>query len=381
MAEYDLLVLGAGPAGSSAAVTAARAGLRVALIDKHSFPRDKLCGGGFTGRSMRYFQQIFGAEAPDTPILHRTAISFCAFGHEVGHFTDVPPLHMTMRRDLDHALLRAAISAGATDLTGQKVLAIDAEAPAVTLDSGIVSAPLLVAADGVNSPTARLLFGAAFDRSEIGFALEVELPLDAPPVTPVRIDFGAADWGYGWDFPKTCGRTIGVGGVMRRNTNLKSSLNAYLGYLGVHTDSPVKGQFLPFGAYRRQPGRGKVLLAGDAAGLVDPITGEGIAYALKSGQLASESVLAALGAGMPDQALSNYRTALGPIHRAITQARLIRPLIFLPALRKGFVAGFRNSSTLRAEYLQLLAGKTEYGQITRRTVARLPNLLARSLTQ
>ncbi len=379
MAEFDLLVLGAGPAGSAAAVTAARAGLRVALIDRHSFPRDKLCGGGFTGRSMRYFREIFATGMPDTPVLRQDAISFCAFGHEIGHFTGIPALHMTMRRDLDHALVRAAVAAGATDLTGQKVTALDIDQPSVTLGGQAVTAPLLIGADGVNSTTARALFGRAFDPKHIGFALEVELPAETPPGTPVRIDFGAADWGYGWDFPKTCGRTIGVGGVLRRNTDLKANLSAYLAALGVATDAPVKGQFLPFGTYRRQPGRGRVMLVGDAAGLVDPITGEGIAYALKSGQLAAVSAIAALRTGAPETALDQYRKALSPIHRAISQARMIRPFIFYPAFRNSFVSGFRNSSTLRSEYLRLLAGETEYGPITRRTLARLPRFLARSV--
>ncbi len=380
MTAFDLLVLGAGPAGSAAAITAARAGLRVALVDKHRFPRDKLCGGGFTGRAMTYYRDIFGRRAPDIDILRRTEISFCAFGREIGQFRDVPPLYMTMRRELDHALMRAALSAGATDLTGGHPSEIAAAPPSLALADGAITAPLMIAADGVNSPTARLLFGKAFERSQIGFALEVELPLNAPAETPVRIDFGAADWGYGWDFPKMCGRTIGVGGVMRRNADLKGALTRYLDQIGVSTDRPVKGQFLPFGACRKPPGDGRVLLAGDAAGLVDPITGEGIAYAMKSGQLAAQSCISALRDGRPLSALQNYQRLLRPVHSAIAQARMLRPLIFLPAFQATFTASFRNSSTVRAEYMRLIAGETEYGQLTRDVLFRLPRFLARSLS-
>ena len=273
---------------------------------------------------------------------------------------------MTMRRDLDHALMRAALSAGATDLTGAHLREIVAAPPTLALADGAITAPLMIAADGVNSPTARLLFGKAFDRSRIGFALEVELPLDAPAYSPVQIDFGAADWGYGWDFPKVCGRTIGVGGVMRRNADLKGALTRYLGQIGVSSDRPVKGQFLPFGACRKPPGKGRVLLAGDAAGLVDPITGEGIAYAMKSGHLAAQSCISAFRDGKPLSALQKYQRALRPVHSAIAQARMLRPLIFLPAFQATFTASFRNSSTVRAEYMRLLAGKTEYGRLTRR---------------
>ena len=116
---------------------------------------------------------------------------------------------------------------------------------------------------------------------------------------PLRIDFGAAHWGYGWDFPKSGSSTIGIGGVLSRNEDMKGAMAAYLDLLGQDPTQPVKGHHLPFGDFRRRPGRGAVLLAGDAAGLVDPITGEGIAYALKSGQLAAQAAVQALAEDAP----------------------------------------------------------------------------------
>ncbi|MFZ5963322.1 geranylgeranyl reductase family protein [Thalassococcus sp. BH17M4-6] len=380
MSRYDVIVLGAGPGGSAAAVTAARAGLRVALIDKHRFPRNKLCGGGFTGRSMRYFREIFGAEHPDAPMLNRSSVTFCAFGEELGRYSEVPPLYMTMRRTLDHALMQAALDAGAEDVTGATVTDIAPATATVTLSDRTLSADVLIAADGVSSPTARALYGQPFDKRRIGFALEVEHPSDHPARTELRIDFGAAEWGYGWDFPKTCGRTIGVGGVLSRNPDMKANLRRYLAQLGLPDDQPIKGQFLPFGNFRRVPGRGPTLLAGDAAGLVDPITGEGIAFALKSGQEAAQAAIDALAQGQPSTALPRYRNALKPIHAAITQSRLIRPLLFLPTFRHGFIRGFRESSALRQDYLRLLAGETEYSEITRRTIIRLPRHILRAIS-
>ncbi|MGR3271191.1 geranylgeranyl reductase family protein [Thalassococcus profundi] len=379
MTRFDVLVLGAGPGGSAAAVTAARAGLSVALIDRHVFPRDKLCGGGFTGRSMRYFREIFGAEAPSAPHLTRTSVTFCAFGQTLGTFDEVPPIHMTMRRTLDQALMQAALDAGAADLTGVRVLAIDPDAAQVTLADRSLSGRVLIAADGVNSPTARAIFGQPFDKQRIGFALEVEHPSDDPAATGVRIDFGAAEWGYGWDFPKTCGRTVGLGGVLSRNADMKSALRRYLQVLGLPDDRPVKGHFLPFGDPRKVPGRGRTVLVGDAAGLVDPITGEGIAFAMKSGQYAAQAAMVALEAGDPDSVLPRYRHALRPIHRSIAQARLIRPLVFMPAFRQGFINGFRRSSNLRRDYMRMLAGECEYDALTRQVVARLPRYAWRGM--
>lgn len=375
---HDLIVFGAGPAGTAAAVTAARAGLTVALIDKHRFPRDKLCGGGITQRASTHFSRIFEAGSPAVPMTARDRIEFHAFGVHLATVDEAPPLRFVMRREFDACLVQLALSAGAENFTGQTApIVVSPNGVSCALAQRTIRAPLAVAADGVNSPTARQLFGRAFDQKTIGFALEVECP-DVVE-RPLRIDFGAADWGYGWQFPKACGTTIGLGGVLSRNKDMKAALSRYLSSLNVPNAPAPKGQFLPFGAFRKSPGLGRVLLAGDAAGLVDPITGEGIAHALHSGELAALSVVNALAKGAPDSALSSYQLALWPVHAGLRQAVLLRNLMFQPSMRKPFVRGFQGSTTLRSEYLSLIAGDTEYGPLTRKTLRRLPNFLWRSL--
>ncbi|MGP6089163.1 geranylgeranyl reductase family protein [Antarctobacter jejuensis] len=376
--RLDLIVLGAGPAGAAAAMTAAQAGLRVALVDKERFPRNKLCGGGITGRALGHYRRIFGGDLPDVPLERRDSFSFYAFGRDLGTTQDAPPLHLGMRYQLDDALVRAAISAGALDFTGQTG-ALDPGHPALDLADVRLEAPLLIAADGVNSPTARALFGQAFDRQTIGFALEVELPGPAPD-RPLRIDFGAADWGYGWQFPKPQGTTIGLGGVQSRNTDMKAALRRYLMVLDVAEPLKVKGQFLPFGDFRRTPGKGNILLAGDAAGLVDPITGEGIAHALDSGARAAQAAIRALRSGRPHTALADYTRALTPIHRGLRHAGLLRNLMFRETLRPAFIRSFQSSRSLRGDYLRLIAGETDYGPLMRKMTARLPGFAWRAMS-
>ncbi len=314
---------------------------------------------------------------PDVPFERRDSFRFFAFEEDIGGAQGAPPLHLIMRHSFDAALLKAAVSAGVMDFTGCSGV-LDPAAPSVDLGHRQLKAPVVVAADGVNSPTARLLFGEAFDRGKIGFALEVERP-GVDPETDLRIDFGAAAWGYGWQFPKTCGTTIGVGGVLARNADMKSMLQTYLKTLGVTDTLKPKGQFLPFGAFRRVPGKGRILLAGDAAGLVDPVTGEGIAHAMHSGALAARSVAQALNAGRPDTALSRYRRALKPIHISLGQARMLRHIMFREALRPTFIRSFRRSRTLKTQYLQLLAGETEYGTILQQMALRMPGFLWRAI--
>lgn len=377
MQRFDVIVIGAGPAGASAAYVAARAGLRVALIDRKTFPREKLCGGLITGRARRHYAEIFGHEMPFDPQDRKTTVDFRYRGQPVGLIEDAPVLCATMRWDMDAMLCGHAMAAGAQDFTGQAVAEIDCDARRVTLkDGAMLQYEVLIGADGVNSQVARALFGQPFDRQRIGFGLEIEARgAHLNPAGPIRIDLAAAQWGYGWVFPKRCSTTVGVGGLLSENADMKQAMSAYCEMLGIDAaDLHVKGQFLPFGDFRKMPGQGAVLLAGDAAGLVDPITGEGIGYAMQSGQLAAKAALAALNAGRPQTALSHYRRALRPVHRALRMARLIRPVIFLPALEPGFARAFRRSSTLRHEYLRLMAGEVEYGQILTRLVLRLPRL-------
>jgi len=375
VARFDVVVVGAGPAGAAAAVTAARAGLRVALADRHRFPRDKLCGGLVTGRARGHYAAIFGHPMPFTAEACSTTVDFHFNGRPAGVVADAPPLCGTMRREMDAMLCAQALAAGAADFTGRGVTGVDTQASEVVLDGARLGYRVLIGADGVNSAVARALFGQPFDRAHIGFGLEIEAPGAPPPDAPVRIDLGAARWGYGWAFPKRETTTVGVGGLLSENPDLKRDMAAYCNLLGIDTASlRVKGQFLPFGDVRRVPGRGTVLLAGDAAGLVDPITGEGIGHAMASGDMAARAAIRALAEGRPARALRHYRRALIPLHRSLRMARLLRPLLFSRALEPAFARAFTSSTTLRHDFLRLMAGEVEYGTILWRVTRRLPRL-------
>ena len=326
---------------------------------------------------MGLYRDIFQRSDLSAPHVSRNQVSFHAFGTHLGHLDSPAPLRLTMRRSLDAHLFDQALSSGAHDFSGSQIASLSTDPIQIDLGHTTLSAPLMIGADGVNSFVARHLFGKAFDAHQIGFALEVEAQ-GLPPDLPLRIDFGAAHWGYGWQFPKSDSTTIGIGGIYARNPNMRDDMQAYLAQLGI-TDAPkVKGQYLPFGVPRKVPGQANVLLAGDAAGLVDPITGEGIAFALQSGQMAAQAALTALHEGWPEAALPLYRAHLRPIHTAIWQARQLRHLLFNPTLRGPFLNGFQRSATMKTAYMQLLAGQTEYGAITRKIMLKLPKIAMRA---
>jgi flavin-dependent dehydrogenase len=247
---------------------------------------------------------------------------------------------------------------------------------------------VLIGADGVSSVVARTLFGAAFDSRTIGFGLEVEVPRLALPnqSNAVEIDFGAARWGYGWVFPKLKSFTIGVGGIHRLNPDLRDRLSSYLAGKGLKIeDFHVKGQYIPFGDFRRRPGRINILLAGDAAGVVDPITGEGIAYAMQTGAAAATAAAAAINAEQPQSAFERYSPAYHRATREIGQANVWRYLIFPGFFRRPFKWAFADAGTLQRGYLDILAGRhgynALYGLFGRQVVKAIKKLSRKALSR
>jgi geranylgeranyl reductase family protein len=377
---HDLIILGSGPAGAAAGVTSARAGLRVALVDRVAFPRDKLCGGGFTGRSRRHLVEVFGRDVDGDLFLPCQRTRLTGDGVTLGDHPDAPTIWMTMRRDFDAMLHAEAARAGCEVHAPARIAGLDPQAATVTLQGGAtLSAPLILGADGANSALARALFGRAYDPARIGFGLEVEVPRPAPEAEDaVEIDLAAAAWGYGWAFPKTRSMTIGVGGLQARNPDMRAHLDRYLARRAAGAAPKCKGAFLPFGDFRPVPGQGRALLAGDAAGLVDPITGEGIAWAMKSGQLAAQAVVQALAAGAPDRALGLYTRALRPIHAELRRARALRAMIYQPRLQAAFLRLVAREPGLQRRYLALLAGDLDYADLGWRAA---PKLAARVLAR
>jgi menaquinone-9 beta-reductase len=365
--EFDAVVIGGGPAGSAAAHTLATAGRRVCIIDKARFPREKLCGGLVTPRSKSTFEAIFGGTWKDELFNSSRNIEFFADGQFLAPQEAKLPLFFTMRFSFDDYLLGLAREAGAVTMLGETIETIDLDRSVVKLQSGEeVRFRFLIGADGVNSLVAKTLFGTSFNQHTIGFGLEVEVPRERLPsqADTVEIDFGAAHWGYGWVFPKARTFTIGVGGIHRLNPDLRARLDAYLRHKQLDShDFKVKGQYIPFGDYRKQPGAGNVLLCGDAAGTVDPITGEGIAFAMQSGAAAGRAVVKACSGLATADALRAYCDDYRAIVSSIRQANFWRRFIFPKFLQRPFAWAFADAGTLQRGYLDILAGTREYNDL------------------
>jgi len=316
---YDVLIAGAGPAGCAAAYDLARAGKRVLLLDKRTFPRPKACACGLTRKTLaalRYSVDPVIERVCNEIVLQQTSPN--PTHREVRVKTRSPICAMAVRERFDAFCLQQTLAAGAEFKKIETILALRELPTHIELDittangPETLTAPVLIGADGSNGQTRRLsalLHGEAFSPSaqERGFALEATIPYTDLPAklpagdspTDLVFDFAPLPGGYGWLFPKGDHINIGVGAFAP--TDDPSSLKAVTRQLltdysthklGISTLTNITGQHLGMGGHTYIP-YGRVLLTGDAAGLVDPLTGEGIHSALISGQAAAAAILEA----------------------------------------------------------------------------------------
>ncbi len=293
-AAFDVAVVGAGPAGSAAALELAKAGVRVALVDKATLPRPKTCGGGVVGRARRLLP--VDIEPVVERECRRVEINLLDQRLRFQCERPTPIVSMTMRSELDHFLAKAAADAGAELLAPLEIRGYRADASCVlATDRGDLTARLVVAADGATGFVARAA-GWRPNAASIP-ALEYEVPVDAGTLgrfsDSARFDFGVIPHGYAWVFPKRAHLSIGVLSTRRGRVELRSYLERYLALLRIApAGEPARhGYVIPVRPARRTFVRNRALLVGDAAGLVEPVAAEGISFAVLSGQLAARAIV------------------------------------------------------------------------------------------
>jgi menaquinone-9 beta-reductase len=374
MKSYDAAIVGSGPAGLAAAHLLASGGMRVALIDKCAFPREKLCGGLLSGRARAVFHDVYGDawgpgvehEAYGVRLLHRGRLL---------NSVDTPhTLYLASRAAFDAHLFSLTARPGMDVLQGEAVTSVDPSGMTVHFRSRApLKADFVVGADGVASRVARSLFPDAFRKRDLALCFQSELPRSAMPDAPAvpEVHFGHVRWGYAWVFPKKDTLSVGLGGLLGKNRDMRSLFLDFHRQATGGEPASVKSGYIPCGNCRSRPGAGSILLAGDAAGLVEPITGEGIAYAMLSGQYAAQSILQAARQGDPRRAYGLYRKKYGGIARVFALARVLRVFMSSSFAEPMFVRELGNATGIVEQYLALIAGRTTYARITGRVLSKM----------
>jgi geranylgeranyl reductase family protein len=333
--DYDILIAGAGPAGCAAAYDLARAGKRVLILDRRNFPRPKACACGLTRKTMAALR--YSVEPVIERVCREIVLQPADRSETLRIRTRTPICAMAVRERFDAFCLEQTLAVGATfrkieSITALRELPTHIELDIATADvCETLTAPILIGADGSNGQTRQLANSDAepgwYTR---GFALEATIPYAMlPAMLPAGdashdlvFDFASLPGGYGWLFPKGDHINIGVGAFTPQDSgdaHLKLVTRELLGHyimqkLGVDMKSlnaKITGQHLGMGGHAYVP-RERVLLTGDAAGLVDPLTGEGIHSAIVSGQ----AVAAAILCGASDVAAA-YAQQLKPLQETL----------------------------------------------------------------
>jgi geranylgeranyl reductase family protein len=308
VASHDVAILGGGPAGSVAAYHLASAGARVLLLDKARFPRDKPCGGGVTGRAARLLP--FSIEPVVEDVADRLECGL-RYRRRFTRRARGPLAYMTQRRHLDHFLLRKAEEAGAEVREGE------------TADARELDARIVIGADGCNGSSAKQL-GLA-DGVVHGVALEANFPHEARFSGAMVLEIAVIRGGYGWVFAKGDHINVGVGGNGEEGPRLRRELRRMCEAYGIDPDtaSETRGYRLPMRPTGTRLARGTTAVIGDAAGLVDPLSGDGMYEAFLSARLVSEAALDVLAGRAetlePYQAAVEHR--ITPLTRAGWQAK------------------------------------------------------------
>ena len=301
----DIAVVGAGPAGATAAYLLACDGFDVCLFDKQVFPRAKLCAGLLTWKTIDLLQRIFGCSLQDlkkSGLVVNECRDYRVYFHqmELARGRLDYPFHFTDRAVYDAHWLSKARAAGARVETGTAVTEVQPGRGLLTLADGRkLQSRFIIGADGVWSMVGRaIMTGTRHQRRwRRGMAAAVEARWYSIPPAPggkvAALHFGHLPWGYGWVFPGPEGRTVGVCGLRRNSgTTIRKAFQHLIETTAIPPEilASCRGHALPYGNYLKSPAAGSVMLVGDACGAADPLLGEGIYYAHRSAELAARAI-------------------------------------------------------------------------------------------
>lgn len=364
MEKYDVVIVGGGCAGAAAGVVLAKAGRKILIIDKAVFPRQKVCGGMITDKTVELLQEIYSlsfdalidSQYSAFGVYHKDRGRICSY--------DWPRYTLSMiHRDVfDHFFLMEAEKAGCTTILGDKVVGFQ-DGRIRTSTGKEIYADFVIGADGPNSVVRKALLGDG--TRDFAMGLEVHISYEnlkfygpGEPVFP-WIFFGYVRDGYGWLFPKRDFVTVGI--AARVSSDTKSLLTPFRAFLADVAINPLSAKTgiqahpVPVNERLVKVGYGNVLLVGDAARLVEPLTGEGIYFAALSGSIAAGSILA-----QGDAAALYNRLIQKWMANYFRQARLARAIYYNKWVNAYAMNKMGGNAKWCKYFLALLSGDMNY---------------------
>ncbi|MFH1054694.1 MAG: NAD(P)/FAD-dependent oxidoreductase [Candidatus Altiarchaeota archaeon] len=372
--DFDVAVIGAGPAGSTAARECTKAGLRTVLVEKEKLPRFKPCGGGLTAKTLK----ALGFIVPKEYVLSRLSSVRLHYKELSIRYDSEETMVTTVERDgFDKLLADKAVDAGATLLEGTNVVEVKVsrEGCEITAVGGDITTSVVIGADGVNSTVAKNV-RPPFKPEDLVLAYEAEVPSKDAGGSVCDIYFDCGCMGYGWVFPKGNHTSVGLGGVLSGFRDSRRLFNEHMRRVGYNGDVDVHVHLIPIGSNRTETVSDRVILVGDAAGFAEPLTGEGIYYAIRSGQLAAKTITEAQSRGdYSEHALQQYETAWrSEFGEEFRRSR--------KAMRGLFMAGplsmrilFSNKEIIE-KFSDIQAGRMTYKEFKNWFIRRTPHLMA-----
>lgn len=377
---YDLIIIGAGPAGSTAGRLAGKLGLKTLIIEKEEFPRYKPCGGAFSEHAMSYLDYTVPPNINEKEV-------YGARVHYQNHVIEKQKEYriatLVTRSVLDNYMLSKAKEVNVKVNMAEKVKICEEMEDYVVVNStrDRYEAKFVIVAEGAQGRLNRLV-RKKVKKEEFGICMVTEIKekndiIDKYIFNAIDIHFGVAKLGYGWIFPHDNYYSVGVGGIAKSMPQPKKVIKKFLQDNGFASSGlNLRGHLIPVGGLKRKLSSPRLILCGDAAGFVDSFYGEGIAYAIRSGQLAVELIY--------DSLMNNRKISINKYELTCEQefGNNLKYSLFLSKMMHRFpwlfLKAFTQNSEMIDKFLEVPAAKSTYKNFINWLVPKTPGYLLTS---